>query len=267
MCLFSNRIGFLGLALIISSCSVRNVAGIYSYKKGSARNYVIKLLELKRDSTFECTEDYHREPEEDVGAPVYRYVGKGHYNVNKKELTLNFDAKFRKIFKMEVVPLTPAEITEIRKNNSYIDQTSGGNYLLILNIYFNNFSFEHERFDSNIGSVKVNEQWFSRLRNNYIMYPVSNFPSVLTFDFGKFTGVHIAGYPSKLSAVDLNSLDFNFGFLNEKLRIGKSGNYNINIYPFKNDYSENTDQVFTGKRIYPISNVLGTKKVGDMSEN
>jgi hypothetical protein len=98
------------------------------------------------------------------------------------------------------------------------------------------------------------------------MYSVSNFPSVLTFDFGEFTGRHIAGYP-ELYPNDLNGLGFNFGFLNEKLRIDKPGNYKINIYPFKDDYHEASDQVFTGKRIFPISNVLGTKRVGNMREN
>lgn len=241
------------------------MAGNYSYKNESGHNYVNKFLKLEKDSTFECAENYHEEPAEDVGAPVYRYIGKGRYTVNKKELVLNFDAKFRKIYKIEVVPLTAEEITDIRKNNSGIAQISEGKYILAVNIYFKNFSFEHERFDSSIGLIKVNDLWIGSMRNNYMAFPASNFPYEIMFDFEKFTGQRIADYSGYTSGT--STLGFNFGFFDERIRIGKPGNYKINIYPFKEDiYSEN-DQVFTGKRTYPISNVLGAKKIGDMRKN
>jgi hypothetical protein len=226
---------------------------------------------LSKDSTFYYNESFHEDEADDVAGPYYYYLGKGKYTVNGGQLLLHFESKFRKIGEIKVDSLSQNELINFENKDKFLKQRLENSFLITFGIYFNNYPFGNLGPEAGIGTIRVNEEPITHLRNNAVAYRVSKFPLTLTFDFGKFTmqqtgSSDIERYWAYQPGEMYQLLDFNFGFLDETIRIEKPGNYKINIYPFKMHQLSREEQVFTGQRALPVKRFLGGIKVGEMDK-
>jgi len=255
----------------MSSCSKKTMIGSYLFEKGTGRMgspLTEKHLVLNKDSTFSYNESFHEDEADDVGGPYYYYLGKGKYTIKDRQLTLHFEPKFRKIGEIKVESLSQNELTNFENRDKTIQKRPANSVLIAFNIYFDDYPFENLEPEVNIGTIKVNEAPITQLRNNVIIYPISKFPLTLTFDFGKLNiqrtnSKYIERYWDYQPGEMYQLLDFNFGFLDETIKIESPGNYKINIYPSKPGYSNNQEQVFTGQRTLEIKTFPGIK-IGEM---
>lgn len=273
MGLYRILLGVLTLILSLSSCCKKTIIGSYLYEQGTGRMgspRTEKHLSLNKDSTFSYNESFHVDKADDVVGPYYYYLGKGKYTIKNRQLTLHFESKFRKIGEIKVEPLSQDEITNFENRDKTIQKQPANSVLIALNFYFKDYPFENLAAEVSIGTIRVNEEQVTRLRNNILTYPISKFPLTLTFDFGKFNiqstnSEYIERYWDYQQGEMYRLLEFNFGFLDETVNIEKPGNYKINIYPFKSGYSIKEDQVFSGQRVLPIKRIFGGLKIGQMA--
>jgi hypothetical protein len=263
------KTGLLGLVLLICSCSKNTIIGSYTYNGSSFmddRHLIInKHLELNKDSSFKYTESYQKElnPGEDVGYPAYDYFGKGHFTINQKQLILNFDPKFRKIDKIEIIPISSDEIARIRKKHGS-DPIDADKIAITCHIFINSYQFGNDR-NSNIGYLHANGDILPLSPDSYKEYKKEQFPLELLFDFGGLTENYETGYIGFQYPDEHNVLGFSLGFGDEKIRIEKPGNYKVDIYLFKSS-DQTADQAFTGKRVFLIKTSFGTIKIGEMKK-
>ncbi len=264
--LYKGRIIFCSLSLLIflSSCSKKNLSGLYAYEEGKlyGRHFFGKQLELHKDSTFIYRATYHDEPEEDVGAPYYGYLGEGTYTANNKQITLHFRSKFRKINKIEVLPLSADEVAEIEKSKEFLESNAANASFVVFNIYFNSSYF---RPKTSIGCIKVNNyRLISHYQNNIVAYNISKFPLVLNLDFEEMR--HPDAFESLRFPETGGFLNFNLGFLDEVVHIDKPGRYKVNIYPFGMDSSPMVPQGVTGRWTLPLKRSFNHIKIDDLKK-
>ena len=272
MGLFKVRFVTLVLTIMWCSCSKKALTGSYLYQKGTGRMgslFTGKRLVINKDSTFIYNESFHEDQADDVGGPTWYYTGQGKYAIKDKRLILDFEPKFRKIGEIKIDSLSQNEIAAFEKKDAFLNRRPENSVLIAFDISFYDFPFHGLSAESDIGTIKIGEQSIHHLRNNTLIYPVSKFPLTLTVDFSKFnmqqTGSeYTEPYWAYQYADEYGFLNFNFGFVDEKIRIEKPGNYKITIYPFKTGYLVKQDQVFTGERILLVKRFLGSVKIGEM---
>ena len=262
------KIYFFGFFLLTCSCS-KSIVGSYAENSIKDGCHFNKYLELNKDSTFSYKEKnnfaINTANPPDQSFPDRVFIGRGHYSINKKKLVLNFELKFRKIDTIEIVPLSIDGISKIRKHvgDSTRFQSDIVNIVFNMNVdgfYFNNAEADIIPF----GCMYLNRQpfWITNIYNrHYRAYFRSQFPLELIFDFGKLIGANDDPYRGLVYPDEINSLGFGFGYLDEKIKIEKAGNYQINIRLKKGLQ----DKTFTGKREFRIETLSGKIKIGDMT--
>jgi hypothetical protein len=260
------KLQLLGLVLLITSCSKTTLTGLYTKEKlviADGHNISIeKRLELNKDSSFSYTETHEQilGAGDDVGPAVYRFFGKGYYTSNQKQLTFKFDSKFKKINKIEVLPVAANEISKVRKKHGHPDSTENDKIGVVFHV--NNYQFKNS---SDIGYLYVNGHPLAFAPDSYEEFGKKQFPLELNFDFGHLTDRSVTEFFDYQYPEERNTLGFNLGFQDEKIVIEKPGNYQINLYLLEN-YFQAKEQVITGKRVFSVKTKFGKIKIDDMEK-
>jgi len=265
MASYKIKVWLLGLFLLISSCSSTTLTGLYAHKEllaGDDHNIEIeKRLELNKDSSFTYIETREQilASGEDVGPFVYRFFGKGYFTSGQKQLTLKFESKFKKITKIEILPVSVNEISKVRKKHGYPDLTE--NDKIGIAFHVNNYQFED---NSRIDYLYVNGRSLYFAPDSYEEFGKKQFPLELNFDFGDLTDRYVTQFFNYQYPEERNTLGFNLGFLDEKVVIEKPGDYQINLFLFEN--GKPVEQVFKGKMVLSVKTTFGKVKIGDMKK-
>lgn len=261
----------IGSLFLMSSCS-KSIVGFYATQSPGKLNdgdyYYKKELKLSSDSTFSYAEIYSQKTVPTAGEAIHYppndYVGKGIYSLDKKRLTLHFSSKISKIDSISVMESSDDEADKLREGASDTLNLAKGKVNLFIYLEINWYSYA----DNNIyetGYIKVNEKRFypSYGRYNRVIFDATHLPLNLNFDFEKLIALDQPPYHGYLSHPSGDFLGLNMGYMNEKLRIDKPGNYKIVIVPSKdNKY----DQVFTGKKTLLVKLMHGRVQIDDFTK-
>ncbi|MDB5147138.1 MAG: hypothetical protein JWQ57_1158 [Mucilaginibacter sp.] len=246
------------MILIISSCSKKILIGTYNSYTHKPNTTFFNELKLNKDSTFTYTEGSSSFIPPDL-ASITNDIGKGRYQVKMGELILNFEPKFRKVNKVEIIPVSLSDLSKIIKRQGNPGATNSNKISTVFNVYKDvtvskSSKYEHPYFNMLNVSDKKGSVHVIGNQNNYLEFDKSQFPLQLVLDFGRLVwdGGSLDGYK-----------DLPLGFLDKKINIETPGNLKINIYLFK-ELERYPNVLLIGQKVFPIKILRDTIRIGDM---